>query len=810
MTNKKKAQRKVAADKEEDEAPPAITYYHDTFHKLLPLLDQCVKHVQQNDTEGKQSGVSEWVTWTEAGLLKPKRTLLNILNVLGITKEHKSIKGAFQYILHRIPSLADYLITADTISDDSITVSVFDEPKRRSARLQQSATVPQIADKDISTQGVEKVTPRSSDNPPNIGRDDDISPDLKEFVADMGFVPDMGFHDQTRTTLSEYRKLFDEMQEKHNTMEAQISSLQASVTSHKEDIIDLKVKYETLISLTTQDNAAIKKGVRDCIAEMNTSREKCERQLREVGDTTIVQMSTWSADFSKKCQTTLNNVQDKLTTLLNEHDNVFKPFEDPRIYKYIPIDNTDPQEYSCLRNGALDKDTYLLINGLHIKVQDHVARRSQHNISSPAKKKYAPSENINSPTASNGRESMFGNTYFLGKPGGKFSNMDAYEFPPGRSHVLDVKYFIKADTNTIPEISSKASIVSHYKQYVAAAGRFGIQITPPHEVTRWGNEEYPPTCPYAPTDFDTLNQFEYIYAQSSTAIYNKLQKTIDESWQVGWNLIDQEDIHCDGYKVLYRLLEQVHPNLNNEAEIIMEPQYTTADNVFSFCKKYSQYVGYQRGMGNNISDMMAYNYVHQFLSSATNHYTEGLSECKRLYRDYMQSCDRWNDSGRISPEPVFPRLLKLDELPLTISKYSRDDDKVRVNTIRDGHIPSDWDKDDGMVHRLERRKRLDEFCKACGQFGHNVNANGECDVVAKVSTCLRWLKTAKESDLKKALKGYRDFQLKRKEDILKYSNKNNKKGKVHLASALDILTEYDLNNAFEDSQSDASSHSDDE
>ena len=97
---------------------------------------------------------------------------------------------------------------------------------------------------------------------------------------------------------------------------------------------------------------------------------------------------------------------------------------------------------------------------------------------------------------------MFGNTYFLGKTGGKFSNMDAYEFPPGRSNILDVKYFIKEDTNSMTEISSKASIISHYKQYVAAAGRFGILITPPHEVARWGNEEYPPTCPYTPTDFN--------------------------------------------------------------------------------------------------------------------------------------------------------------------------------------------------------------------------------------------------------------------------------------------------------------------
>ena len=83
-------------------------------------------------------------------------------------------------------------------------------------------------------------------------------------------------------------------------------------------------------------------------------------------------------------------------------------------------------------------------------------------------------------------------------------------------------------------------------------------------------------------------------------------------------------------------------------------------------------------------------------------------------------------------------------------------------------------------------------------------------MIAKVSNSLRWLKGAKESDLKKVLKGYREFQSKRKDDILKYSNRNKKGGKVNLVSALDILNDYDLTDAFDDSQSDSSSRNSDE
>ena len=68
----------------------------------------------------------------------------------------------------------------------------------------------------------------------------------------------------------------------------------------------------------------------------------------------------------------------------------------------------------------------------------------------------------------------------------------------------------------------------------------------------------------------------------------------------------------------------------------------------------------------------------------------------------------------------------------------------------------------------------------------------------------------KNLTLKKVLKGYREFQSKRKDDILKYSNRNKKGGKVNLVSALDILNDYDLTDAFDDSQSDSSSRNSDE
>ena len=227
---------------------------------------------------------------------------------MGIAHELKSIKGAFHYILHRIPSLADYIISTDTISDETITVSVYEESKRRSARLQQSTTVLQtVDDKDTSPQGVKNAKLKPSDNPPNVDHDEDIPSDLQEFVADMdqNITTHLASFKEYSNLLDQSKTLIQEMREDHDTLKAQISSLKESFTTIKKDFTDLKVEHEILISRTTQEHTAFKRTVTGCIAEMNNERVKCEQQLRAVVDNTVLEMSNWSTDFSRTCQSTL-------------------------------------------------------------------------------------------------------------------------------------------------------------------------------------------------------------------------------------------------------------------------------------------------------------------------------------------------------------------------------------------------------------------------------------------------------------------------------------------------------------------------
>ena len=112
--------------------------------------------------------------------------------------------------------------------------------------------------------------------------------------------------------------------------------------------------------------------------------------------------------------------------------------------QYIPLKDTNPQEYLCMRRGVLDNDNYFCFDGLYVRVKDFQARTSATSpqTSSPMKE-YGPSNNIDLTRESNGRESMFGNTYYRGQSSSKASILDQYEFPKGTSYTLDAKYFLK-------------------------------------------------------------------------------------------------------------------------------------------------------------------------------------------------------------------------------------------------------------------------------------------------------------------------------------------------------------------------------
>ena len=756
MPPKRMKKRNTAKEQHNDE-PTATAYFVDNFTHLLTLLDSCIKHIVSTSTAKSPSGTDDWQTWCNHGLLKSDNRFVDTLRALGIEDEEGTVKHAFEFLLSRIPELGPYLLIKESINDDYVTVAVYDTPRKRSARTYYKDD----RRSDLAQKAAEPLPPNTPTSPPakttnveGTGLEQDVEP-LQ--TSDDSLPSDLKTSEQQVT----------ELKDSCTALNQQVNALLLTLNRAKEEFALLKDDHKKFVATTESRKKEMKTEMADILSkgieDLKKECLRCNDDISGSRDDIFTQMQEWSASFSRKCLTTLDTVENKLARLVS-----------------------DQNQLSTRNNTKAPQ--------------------------SPVLQQYAPSTTVDLTMEPNGKESLFGNTYYLGGHSGKTSVLDHYEFPKGTSYSLDAKYFLKTETNSISTISSKEEIIAHFKQYVAAAHRFGILITPSHQVTRWVNEEYPPTCPFNPQAFQTKNHFDHVYTQSSTAIYAKLKTTIDESWREGWNLIEQEDVHCDGYKVLYRLLEQVHPALNNEAEIIMEPKYTDSDDVFSFCKKYGHYIGYQRGMGNNVSDHLAYNYVTQIISNTTTEYSDGLSECQKLYRDYMHSLERWQYSGQHpETEPIFPRLLKLDELPLTISKYSKVmRDSPKLHTLHDMAL-EDWTDDDvfgdARVRRLERRQQLDEFCRGCGRYGHNLKKTGQCDIVAQVSNALSWLKSAKPSELQAVLKSHKEFQRKRRSSnkARTSSPSNQKNAKVHVATALDYLTQLDLTDDIDNNSSSDSS-----
>ena len=538
MVNSKRKKKK-----DKDDSPPTVTYFHDNFHELLKLLDVCVTDLLSNNEDSvTPRGTDEWQTWSRNGLLKPKNTLLGILKALDIDRTHHSIKEAFQFIMDRVPSLHNYLVVGDTINDDFVTVAVHDSPKRRSSRLQHStlSTEKQLSSRDNEavsapipehsgmTATVPLEQPKTGDDSTPTSQEDDL----------------LSFE----TTLATANTTLQAMKDEYNELKDDMVGLIKTLKETRASFDTLQDQHTKFVASSAQYKKEMNNIVSSGLKHLQEECSKSEKQLRDVGDDTVLQMSTWSASFSKKCQNTLETVQSKIDEMSKDLPSPYLTREDTaNPAQYIPIKDTDPQEYLCLRNGVVDNENYYCFDGLYIRVKDFQARTAATStkLSSP-REHYAPSNNFDLTREPNGRESMFGTTYYLGQSPSKASILDQYEFPKGTSYALDAKYFLKPETNTLPTVTCKEEIMPHYKQYVAAAHRFGILITPAHQVTRWGNEEYPPTCPYKPSDFATKNHFDHVYTQSSTALYCKLKKTLDESWPEGWNLVDQEDITCDG------------------------------------------------------------------------------------------------------------------------------------------------------------------------------------------------------------------------------------------------------------------------
>ena len=282
-----------------------------------------------------------------------------------------------------------------------------------------------------------------------------------------------------------------------------------------------------------------------------------------------------------------------------------------------------------------------------------------------------------------------------------------------------------------------------------------------------------------------------------------LRKTIDESWPEGFQLLEQENIKCDGYRVLYRLLERVTPRLNDEVNLLLEPTFERQENLYTYCNKYMHYIGYQADNGNSIQPQTAFHSVIARLEKRTDKFSAGVRECRSIFREYQKDLDR-HRAGATNQEPVFPRSLRLEELATTITKYAGTQAQGNVNAMIgdddfeiEDDIPDDWFNcyDSAHVLRTPQRQRLDETCKACGTYGHNIKTDGSCDMTAIIFRALRWIKTSTPEERKTLLQKHSAHQ-KQRQALSKNAKTKVRKGKIKRSTGINEQDENAFNDMF--------------
>ena len=126
----------------------------------------------------------------------------------------------------------------------------------------------------------------------------------------------------------------------------------------------------------------------------------------------------------------------------------------------------------------------------------------------------------------------------------------------------------------------------------------------------------------------------------------------------------------------------------------------------------------------------------------------------------------------------------------------------------DEMMPDDWLQCEGILHAARggnQRQRIDEYCSACGVYGHNIAKDGSCDITAMIYRVLKWIKESNHTERKNLLKHHAAYQKLRRENIKK-REKQPKQGRVKKA-----IQENPFADIFHDMfDSDSSSDSEDE
>ena len=350
--------------------------------------------------------------------------------------------------------------------------------------------------------------------------------------------------------------------------------------------------------------------------------------------------------------------------------------------------------------------------------------------------------------------------------------------------------------------SGPDTIFTFYENLRHIAGSFNILLRPLDEVTSATG-----TCQLTP--YNCLG-YDNVKTVMSTALYLKLSgHDYFKSYPQATAYVRAAASTSDGFRLIYRILELVHPRLRQSKggihKRITIPSYSdiTDDSIYTFLTKYKNYLLYEKLS----PESRMYNPVEQtmFIIDALKHDARlqpGLQYVASNLHAYQRDVS-------LNPAISFPLELEFDEIGVVIDEHSEDYTVGAKTALPRSIFNADAlngvahkISDNPIIHALSRRQppyqRNDDknvpctvlklkskrdnnaptvACKACLGLGHCVTKGDICYILAKASICQSFMAISDNRDHVK--RNGIDFRKERKEKSYKAKTSSRMQGMIH-------------------------------
>lgn len=267
----------------------------------------------------------------------------------------------------------------------------------------------------------------------------------------------------------------------------------------------------------------------------------------------------------------------------------------------------------------------------------------------------------------------------------------------------------------------------------------------------------------------------------STAIYLKLTSgDYFKHFTQAMTYVRAASHTSNGFQLIYRILELVHPRLRQAKggihKNIPVPAYSdvTDDSIYTFITKYQNYLLYEYLSPKK----REYNATEQtmFIISALRHDTRlrpGLNYAESVLQAYQRD-------SLLNPDTPFPLELQIDEVGVTLDEHS---DEYTVGDKATA-VKSTYSSDTRpVIHAFKSRPRqYDErkrkpfkpdydakkpmrdntkTCRACLSLGHCVTSGDICYPLTKATLCQSFLSNTDNDETSK--RNLRDYKKERRD-----------------------------------------------